>query len=911
MRAHTTVFNQKERDFMDSFTTQSSTNQQIEPDEQGGRTQTVTIGRQNITPRAPAKGRKKAKTPKRRILLGFDTEYQTHQPVTTDELEAAAEAGGIKNQLLSYQFCIRIVSDDRNNGPETEGIIIPPAQRRLAIREFIGFALGALVDRHPDIELPDSIYLIGHFTRADIPGFSDFAETTKMVLSNIRSTFSSVDYSMPMSLCDDEGSFGEFKVMIRDTILMVPAGAKSLASVGEIVGFDKIKLADTPEKELDIKESMLRYRTTNWPQFREYAIRDAIICVRYAERILFQYFGLFRKFELPITLTSFGTQLVIDDWTAKGWKANDVLGREDVVEKVYQRRLGHYRNKEKNPLREEPFYEEAFVTETYHGGRNEQFLFGVGQKGTWRDFDLRSAYATAMAQIGLPDWDRVERIEGYEGVNPLDLAYFSVDFEFPESVRFPTLPVRTGNGIIFPRKGRSLCVAPEMFLAIKLGAMIEHRRAILVRSDRTQSVFCDFIKQCIDNRNKFERKSFDDVFWKEIGNSTYGKTAQGLRHKRVYDLRDDQMTEIPVSPITQPYFAAFITSYTRAVLGEILNSFSSDVCVFSVTTDGFLTNATDEDIHKATSGELFATFSEARRSLDGSDRALEVKHTIRQPIGWRTRGSATLMPGNDRDAIVLQKGGIKTNQLFDAKQENDYTVRQFLNRQPDSVIEYKSNIGLREMVYNNADFVPRSVEKRLSMEFDWKRTPVNPRKVTFDFEGVTYSHLTFDTLPLEDVHQFDSTREAWERYDKNPHRNLKTVADLEKFKNYLATNIDADKEVTRYMRREQGGLSRLKRDLTRAFVKHQAGFDKIRTDRTITYKEFCAALNDCGIPCAVSDLDNAKRNEFKAHQTPKTSDVLTAICRLKDEFFQELEIDFILVEENPAKNSEIPLRTAA
>ena len=37
-----------------------------------------------------------------------------------------------------------------------------------------------------------------------------------------------------------------------------------------------------------------------------------------------------------------------------------------------------------------------------------------------------------------------------------DLIYCRVNFEFPKSVRFPTLPVRAEHGIIFPKTGDEL-----------------------------------------------------------------------------------------------------------------------------------------------------------------------------------------------------------------------------------------------------------------------------------------------------------------------------------------------------------------------------------------------------------------------------------------------------------------------
>ena len=77
------------------------------------------------------------------------------------------------------------------------------------------------------------------------------------------------------------------------------------------------------------------------------------------------------------------------------------------------------------------------------------------------------------------------------------------------------------------------------------------------------------------------------------------------------------MVKLPESEITQPYFAAFITSYTRAVLGEILNGFSPDVQVFSVTTDGFLSNASDRKSRGQLWAHCFKTFVEGQTATRG------------------------------------------------------------------------------------------------------------------------------------------------------------------------------------------------------------------------------------------------------------------------------------------------------
>ena len=54
------------------------------------------------------------------------------------------------------------------------------------------------------------------------------------------------------------------------------------------------------------------------------------------------------------------------------------------------------------------------------------------------------------------DWDDLKQLQDLNDLlssKPPDMVFADVDFEFPNDVRFPVLPVRTESGIIFPRKG--------------------------------------------------------------------------------------------------------------------------------------------------------------------------------------------------------------------------------------------------------------------------------------------------------------------------------------------------------------------------------------------------------------------------------------------------------------------------
>ncbi|MBF4401383.1 hypothetical protein EAY31_27315, partial [Vibrio anguillarum] len=93
-----------------------------------------------------------------------------------------------------------------------------------------------------------------------------------------------------------------------------------------------------------------------------------------------------------------------------------------------------------------------------------------------------------------------------------------------------------------------------------------------------------------------DKGSFDEKLTKEMLNSCYGKLAQSLRPKTAFDIQAGYSKQLPPSTLTNPFFAAYTTGLARALLGEMLHSIPDDKVVVSVTTDGFLTNATLDEI---------------------------------------------------------------------------------------------------------------------------------------------------------------------------------------------------------------------------------------------------------------------------------------------------------------------------
>lgn len=814
------------------------------------------------------------------LVIGFDTEFKTPDtPLSNDELKE----GLGKNLILSYQVHCKLYDPQQPNSKEWGGVCYPEEGDRLSLPDVLTFAFWKGIQSGSLRRIPPKVYLVGHFTRADVPAFSDFKSMTQLMQS-VRNTFLSINGHIGVQYHfegeDEDEPPLEVKVFLRDTMLLTPATSKSLRALGELVGQEKITLDPDPAKEKFYKQNMDVLLKENPALFERYALNDAVICVRYIEQLIEQSRELLGKTKIPATLTAVGLDLLWKTWEKEmNLKPLDVLGKEIHHDKVFRPRLNCYVKTPRVVDLAEVSWHVDLATECYHGGRNEQFWFGPAFEDDWTDYDLSSAYPTAMSLIRQPDWRQIRVTTRLDDFLPDTLGLANVEFEFPKSIRFPTLPVRTENGLVFPRKGRSYCASPEIALARWLGAKIKVRHGVVVPYKSDTLIFGEFIKKCITKRKSFPKGTLREQFWKELTNSSYGKTAQGLREKRVFDLRDpDKNKPLPPSKITNPFFAAYITSYVRAVLGEIMNSLPDSVCVFSCTTDGFLSNATGTQIERATQGPLARLYSQSRVRLTGNPDVLEIKHQIRKPLGWRTRGQATLKAGNGiHPAIVLAKGGIYLpDYLEDTDDQNDHIVNLFLNRDPEQKIAVKTKTGVRDIITYDADLVEKDLQKRLSMEFDWKRRPHAVR------QKQSPDHVAFSTDPWETVGEFQLMRTYWEDFAIKKPFCLKTLEDYRTLARYVMSQSALGKEDARYLSKRRPDINRLRQSLCSAWRHSEAGFVWRQDD--ISNGEFSVLLSEAGVPCKQTDVENGARKPFVPKRVPPTPEVFAALDRLSQTF---------------------------
>jgi hypothetical protein len=179
------------------------------------------------------------------------------------------------------------------------------------------------------------------------------------------------------------------------------------------------------------------------------------------------------------------------------------------------------------------------------------------------------------------------------------MGFAKVQFGFPDGVRYPCLPVRSDlRGLIYPRTGCSYATAPEIELAHSMGAKLVFESGVVFpwQAGNDTRVFLRFVREVRRLRNSYPKKSLFEQTAKLLGNSFYGKVAQGLGDKTVFDTSSMENHAVPPSGLTNAPMAALTTGFIRSVVSEIMHRLPPNRQVFTVTTDGIQTDASMDEI---------------------------------------------------------------------------------------------------------------------------------------------------------------------------------------------------------------------------------------------------------------------------------------------------------------------------
>lgn len=782
--------------------------------------------------------------------IGFDTEY-VYNPQTK------------QNDILSYQSYV-VLPD----GTGIPGILYPASAHkkdRLSLKNFLAQTLAPLLKNEQITEWPGSMTLYAHFLRADVASFSDFWSVHKILLKGIRSTVSSfknrygIDFD-EVETRREKNSLITFdkrtspprcsNVTFTDTLLITPGGM-GLAECGQLLGLPKLTIP-APYSISDMRQ----YLKGDRRGFEAYAVRDAEIAVRYALQVKSFCIESLMIERIPTTIGAMAVSRFLKTIKESGQSPEVCMGTRTISRQCWNPDTHGFRTlKSTQSIPSRELYE-TFAINCYHGGRNECFMMGITPESQWYDYDLAGAYTTGLLDVLQPDYDNLYTSQNPEEFCGHTMGFALVSFRFPDTVRYPCLPVRTDQyGLFFPLTGESWATAPEIALALTLGAEITIQHGIIIpwrqyKSDNASSptepacsVFLPFVQQVRENRNRHDKGSLEKKFWKEIGNSLYGKLAQGLHAKTAFDTARGLNSPLPPSSVTQPFFAAHVTGFVRAVVGELMNALPPNAIVVSVTTDGFLTDASIEDIDM--SGPLSSRFQALCDIADPGSSMLTCKHQVRQLVAMKTRGQLTYKE-SEGFPIVHARAGVKPPADIPRDDYNRYMVDLYMNRAPGQKLRRGSLISTRDMWLNESDLVAVESEIRLNLEFDFKRQLLAPT--------MNEGHLLMHSRPWDDMSQALKQRQLFDDWRQT--HALKDEADWEDWCDFLyCRNVFTPLKLKVGLNRSDDVLVRL---FLRALAQHQWGLTP--DDRKIqTSKETATWLVSEGYSVTFSDVKNAGR----------------------------------------------------
>lgn len=819
-------------------------------------------------------------------IFGFDTEYQY-------------DKGEDKNIVIAYSYCICY------DGQLCSGVFKVKQfdeSGRMKFDKFFVKAIEAAIEAEvlKGWEDAEHVVMAAFMIRADLFSFSGAFKNFKTRLDGVRKSVVTIkeDYAVDIEAVYNRGlDFSEQKlwdknrnrrevdISFYDLMLLAPAGF-NLKKVGELVGLPKIDI----EAPYSI-ERMIEFMTKAPEKFDEYSIRDSEIAALYMEKMIEFCCDELDFSSVPYTIGGIGVKrfksLLEGDF-------NEVFGFEEIKETVWSHKKAKPVTMKKRVVNLLRSIFEQFATEGYHGGRNESFLNGLSPRGYWKDYDAPSCYTTILNTLRPIDYASFRTT-----TNPRDfigdrfgVAY--VRFKHHGNPRVTTLPVNAGSkGLFYVKEGECVVGAPEIEVALNAGVEVHIIMGVVGDwIDPDNRIFLPFMQEVRAQRNNYETGSFEERMWKEIGNSLYGKLAQGLRKRAVFDTSSGLSKQIPQSQITNPYYAMHVTSMARALMTELMLSIPDEHYIGNVTTDGFTTTADLEKDEIDLNGAICQRFRECYHMIESSENEiLAKKHEVARLNFMKNRGQETVEfiegeePIQARAGITLPKG---------VEDKHQYMRDLYFNRYVGQEITTKHLISNREMFIDERDFVSVERTQVMNLEWDMKRELVNPVEMTHD--GVT--HIFCETVPHKNLDEAMEMRARFDGWRVN--HCLKRLTDWESWEDYwLTTRLTLPTGIRyQFLKGEDGKLLKtedgqkigegsdgiLRRLFIRAYMQDCCGLDSSSVER----KELAEWLTDSGYITTANEVRGAARALFVEGVVPVT-DKAIKLLRLLLERFPEFE----------------------
>lgn len=237
----------------------------------------------------------------------------------------------------------------------------------------------------------------------------------------------------------------------------------------------------------------------------------------------------------------------------------------------------------------------------YRGGHAEVFERGR-LKGTFTEWDFKSAYPAAVLKIGVFPIQKTWRsFDKWTNAKKLKGGFVEVDFHFPKDERYPFLPVDVDDGTIYPREGHGWVTLQEAQYARSVGAKVRLYQGYGYIKGTT--ALTDYFQWCIEQRAK--AKGAAKVMYKLLANSLTGKFVQAITKidvetcKKIAEIGGYYLDEVlqldysdlitlaegleikchaSVGPVFMPEWSGLITGYTRTALAQMIRTSDAVYC---------------------------------------------------------------------------------------------------------------------------------------------------------------------------------------------------------------------------------------------------------------------------------------------------------------------------------------------
>ena len=668
------------------------------------------------------------------------------------------------------------------------------------------------------------------------------------------------------------------KLCVRDTLGLTPADNRSLKALGKVIGRPKIELPG------GVIEHMAAFAVSNPVGYYKYAMNDADIVVSFCAE-------LFRcNHAVPMTLSSAAASAMfgsIKDYfgvTRKAEYDRIYRGLEMLDEGIIPSKdecMKFLKATRYVPIRDNPDAKliSEYFEEAYTGGFNASFYIGWITEQT-TDFDLQNAYPTAMASIIDIDWKEHVRdlprdyLRLQDLMNPLIPAVAVGDFDFPDDCYCPNIPVPIKGGMkIYPCHGRNVYMAgPDMYLALKLGAKIKIFRGftcqMLEKDGKPSQCLAYAVTNLVQDRMLAKKIYKDNPLveksLKTMVNSCYGKTAQNVSPKTRYNAKIMGRVDAEPSTVTSPYHATYTTALVRCMLIGCINQLHCmGYHVYSVTTDGFITDAPTEVVRGLDAYGFAQIFQNGRYTLNqtredcDANQVWEPKHFNDTFLNITTRGNVAI-----NDNGVLAHNSFTTGEIKDSRADRDAYIIAVLSREGRLKCSTKVWTGFSEIVERKHDFHVIETVRQLSMNFDYKRCPIVETAVDtpvhYDSADGLYSVDTviaeFDTRPFNDEEEFLNYRNTMQNEDC-----VKVTADLERVR------VKSTAQIKGHIGKD---LSR--KILLSILMGYRSGLYKIPSLDGLKQSEVVDTVNNWGISeITTRDWKNCSRSKRQDNMLPR------------------------------------------